>query len=286
MGKKKLLALVLALTMLVSLFMISDVAPSNAAAIPPAGYVIVKIFDDFTVTNFSNRPTDGSSGNYLYWINPIFKLTEEELNGCDAIQFRLQMQISFTGTSNDYINLVTADKEPFACNNPSEFPPRRPSSDVIWTLRTPSDRLFDQVIFINLAALGVTGQALMIEGFATRARDAVVTDLVGLSSDPNATAVQTTSTTSSETEPETVSDTQETTGTSTNIEIIKGDINNDGLVDVEDLLLLKKHVLKIAEFTPNSRELKAADVNDDNIADVEDLLLLKKYILKIKDFYM
>jgi len=62
---------------------------------------------------------------------------------------------------------------------------------------------------------------------------------------------------------------------------IKGDINDDGLIDVEDLLLLKKHILKLDVFPAGSYKLNAADVNNDGAVDVEDLLLVKKYVLKL-----
>jgi len=68
---------------------------------------------------------------------------------------------------------------------------------------------------------------------------------------------------------------------STTAQNLKGDINFDGQIDIEDLLLLKKHVLKIAEFAAGSDEFIAADMNDDGSVDVEDLLILKKIILKI-----
>ena len=61
-----------------------------------------------------------------------------------------------------------------------------------------------------------------------------------------------------------------------------GDINNDGTVDVEDMLLLKKHILKIELLTGDDR--KYANVvthNDIDEPDVESLLKLKKYILKL-----
>ena len=40
-----------------------------------------------------------------------------------------------------------------------------------------------------------------------------------------------------------------------------GDVNNDGNIDVEDLLLLKKHVLKIDEFAKGSDKFDAGDIN-------------------------
>jgi len=66
-----------------------------------------------------------------------------------------------------------------------------------------------------------------------------------------------------------------------NAQILKGDINFDGNIDIEDLLLLKKYILKIDELTVNA--LIAADMNDDGEVDVEDLLILKKIILELID---
>jgi len=58
-----------------------------------------------------------------------------------------------------------------------------------------------------------------------------------------------------------------------------GDINLDGDIDVEDLLLLKKHILKISVL--DGQRLTNADMSEDGKVDVEDLLVLKKIILKI-----
>ena len=63
---------------------------------------------------------------------------------------------------------------------------------------------------------------------------------------------------------------------------LTGDINLDGKMDIEDLLLLKKHVLKLIIL--KSEQLDDADVNKDGTTDVEDLLILKKIILKIPPY--
>jgi len=62
--------------------------------------------------------------------------------------------------------------------------------------------------------------------------------------------------------------------------MVTGDINDDGLVDIEDLLLLKKHVLKIAEITGDDAYFQA-DMNFDWNVDIEDLLIIKKVVLKL-----
>ena len=64
-------------------------------------------------------------------------------------------------------------------------------------------------------------------------------------------------------------------------DISKGDINCDEVTDIEDLLLLKKHVLKIKDVIPGS--VGYADINGDGTVDIEDLLLLKKHVLKLID---
>ena len=55
---------------------------------------------------------------------------------------------------------------------------------------------------------------------------------------------------------------------------IPGDSNNDGEVDVFDLLILRKHLAGI----PEEINLNASDVNADGEVDVFDLLLFRKYL--------
>ncbi|OJU09470.1 MAG: hypothetical protein BGN88_10120 [Clostridiales bacterium 43-6] len=58
-----------------------------------------------------------------------------------------------------------------------------------------------------------------------------------------------------------------------------GDINNDGKIDLVDLLLLKMHVLKIKITTGDSAV--AADVNQSGKIDCVDFVTMKKHVLKI-----
>ena len=69
-----------------------------------------------------------------------------------------------------------------------------------------------------------------------------------------------------------------------NSEHVIGDVNGDGVFDVEDLLMVKKYVLKVGELT--EEQLDTADVNYDGTVDVEDLLIMKKVILKVGEFPM
>ncbi|OJU14376.1 MAG: hypothetical protein BGN88_11710 [Clostridiales bacterium 43-6] len=66
---------------------------------------------------------------------------------------------------------------------------------------------------------------------------------------------------------------------SENTIILYGDINGDGLINAIDMVLLKKHALKIKLLT--NPYLKAADISHDKIANSIDMVHLKKHILKI-----
>ena len=57
---------------------------------------------------------------------------------------------------------------------------------------------------------------------------------------------------------------------------IIGDCNNDGLISITDILILKKYILNIEVVIPNPQ---VADINSDGMVNVIDLILLKhKYI--------
>ena len=64
------------------------------------------------------------------------------------------------------------------------------------------------------------------------------------------------------------------------IDIIYGDVNDDGLVDVDDVLLLRRYV---ANYNPKTGESTVvvgagADANADGLVDVDDVLLLRRYV--------
>ncbi|MCD7800197.1 MAG: glycoside hydrolase family 9 protein [Ruminococcus sp.] len=101
--------------------------------------------------------------------------------------------------------------------------------------------------------------------------------------DPGDTS--TTTTTTSATDP---SDTSTTTSTSTSTtddpdsDILWGDVNVDGSVKSNDLLLLKKYLLGLDAEIP-AQGLINADVTHDDDVKSNDLLLLKKYLLGLVD---
>ncbi len=67
----------------------------------------------------------------------------------------------------------------------------------------------------------------------------------------------------------------------TAFDVMFGDINNDGVVDVGDAILLLRYVVDLEDF--DDRQFKAADVNGDGSVDVGDAILILRYIVDLID---
>lgn len=65
--------------------------------------------------------------------------------------------------------------------------------------------------------------------------------------------------------------------TSTFAVILYGDPSGDGLIDIRDLLVIQKHLVKSKTIT--EEYLTASDINKDGTVDIRDLLLEQKYLL-------
>lgn len=63
--------------------------------------------------------------------------------------------------------------------------------------------------------------------------------------------------------------------------VLKGDINGDGIIDIEDLSLLKQYVLG-AELYDISTDLFRMDINEDGTIDENDVYFLEDYIFAKK----
>ncbi|TYQ18322.1 UNVERIFIED_CONTAM: dockerin type I repeat protein [Acetivibrio alkalicellulosi] len=67
-------------------------------------------------------------------------------------------------------------------------------------------------------------------------------------------------------------------------EVVLGDLNGDELIDSTDVILLRRYIFEILNFT-DDRERKlfvtAADINGDGEVDSTDYILLKRFILEI-----
>lgn len=60
--------------------------------------------------------------------------------------------------------------------------------------------------------------------------------------------------------------------------IVYGDSTGDGQIDIRDLLVIQKHLVKAKLLTDSYNE--AADINKDKTIDIRDLLLVQKYLMK------
>lgn len=58
---------------------------------------------------------------------------------------------------------------------------------------------------------------------------------------------------------------------------VKGDATGDGNINIQDLLVVQKHILGYSDLTHGY--LKAGDVNNDGLVDIRDLLIIQKHIL-------
>ena len=71
-------------------------------------------------------------------------------------------------------------------------------------------------------------------------------------------------------------------------EIIKGDINDDGNVDLKDILLLRRFIAMkktqshLEDWNLNEDEQQRADINKDSIIDLGDVLKLRRYLAASK----
>ena len=60
-------------------------------------------------------------------------------------------------------------------------------------------------------------------------------------------------------------------------DVTAGDVNQDGAVDVADVVLLQKYLVRKTTLT--AVQGKAADYQEDNVVNVTDLLVLKRTVL-------
>ena len=61
-----------------------------------------------------------------------------------------------------------------------------------------------------------------------------------------------------------------------------GDTNNDGEIDIRDLILLINHLVGIQIITNNSEQFNRSDINNDGIIDIRDLILLINHLVGIQ----
>ena len=64
--------------------------------------------------------------------------------------------------------------------------------------------------------------------------------------------------------------------------VLKGDVNLDGVVDMKDAAALQRHVLKIDIIT-DERSLAVAELTADGIVDMKDAAKLTRFVIKVID---
>lgn len=74
-------------------------------------------------------------------------------------------------------------------------------------------------------------------------------------------------------------DTEPTPDPTPEPQIMRGDTNGDGKVDILDLANVKRHILKVSTLSGNS--FSAGDTNNDGVIDIIDLANIKRHILHI-----
>lgn len=60
--------------------------------------------------------------------------------------------------------------------------------------------------------------------------------------------------------------------------VIYGDATGDGTIDIRDLLVIQKHLVKAQSL--NNEYAEASDINKDKVLDIRDLLFVQKYLMK------
>lgn len=76
-------------------------------------------------------------------------------------------------------------------------------------------------------------------------------------------------------------DTESDTETDTEPDVfLKGDINNDGFVDIIDVAMARAHI--VGNNTLDAEAIKRGDMNDDGIVDIVDVAMMRKYIVDKK----
>lgn len=65
-------------------------------------------------------------------------------------------------------------------------------------------------------------------------------------------------------------------------EVMRGDVNDDGKVNITDVVWLRQHLLGIGP-TLSDKQMKAADVNGDGKVNITDVVWLREYLLGLRD---
>ncbi len=70
-----------------------------------------------------------------------------------------------------------------------------------------------------------------------------------------------------------------TSGTSITGSVLKGDVDGDGEIDIQDATLVMKNVVELESFT--SMQFLAADVDGDGVITIKDATCIQKYVAEL-----
>ena len=68
------------------------------------------------------------------------------------------------------------------------------------------------------------------------------------------------------------------------IVIVKGDVNGDGIIDIQDMITINNYRLYNTENNLEEVYKLAADVNDDKEIDIQDMIVINNYRLYLTSF--
>ncbi len=73
-------------------------------------------------------------------------------------------------------------------------------------------------------------------------------------------------------------------GAVTIVDVLIGDVNEDGRVNAQDRMILARYLAKWTGYTESSINMKAADVNQDGRVNAQDRMILARYLAKWKEY--
>ena len=100
--------------------------------------------------------------------------------------------------------------------------------------------------------------------------------------EPSVTEPSVTEPSVTETEAETTTTATETAATTTGVSILYGDANNDGAVNMKDVLMLRQYIADM-EIAIERINLTNADVTANGYVDMKDVLMLRKFLAGLVD---
>ncbi len=212
----------------------------------------------------------------------------------DHLAFTLPDDCHFTATMNGWWDIfqsrILADDDVFAANglynacwNFVADEGYAFADDVVITINGSTDNVDTEYSYLDVSGeeplFILSAKAVFVEGPTEPTSTETEPTATGTETEPTATGTETEPTaTGTETEPTATGTEVEPTGTGTGTDVaIYGDANNDGAVNMKDVLILRKQLAGMEPII----NMKNADVNGDGSVNMKDVLELRKYLANI-----